>query len=142
MCNSIKLCCVKNVTKVSKHPHHCRDTLTVMVGDLKFPCDQCKEAFAFCSELKFHKTFHQTIPTFRCMSKNCGKMYKSSNELNKHVLKHSGVVWDCDAKNCEYLTDDRRNLCAHKKKHLLLEGSSANHTSNSLNISCSLNITS
>ena len=87
-------------------------------GDLNFHCGQCEEAFAFSSELKFHKTVHQTIPTFKCMSKNCGKMYKSSNELNKHVLKHSGMVWDCNAKNCEYSTDDRRNLHAHKKKHL------------------------
>ena len=32
------------------------------------------------------------------MSKNCKKVYKSANELNKHVLKHSGMVWDCDEK--------------------------------------------
>ena len=85
--------------------------------ELKFPCDQCEEAFAFNSELRFHKTVHCTIPTFKCMLKNCGKTYKSENELNKHVLKHSGMVWDCDAKNCTYSTDDRRNLQAHKRKH-------------------------
>ena len=87
-------------------------------GDLKFPCDQYDKAFPFNSELCFHKTVHHKIPTYKCMSKNCGKMYKSANELNKHVLKHSGMVWDCDAKDCEYSTDDRRNLCAHKRKHL------------------------
>ena len=27
------------------------------------------------------------------------------------------MVWDCDAKNCDYSTDDRRNLHAHKRKH-------------------------
>ena len=51
------------------------------------------------------------------MSKNCGKVYKSVNELNKQVLKHSGMVWDCNVENCDYSTDDRRNLCAHKRKH-------------------------
>ena len=91
-------------------------------GDLWFPCNQCEDAFTFKSELNFHKMVHQTIPTFKCMSKNCGKMYKSSNELKKHVLKHSGMIWDCDAKNCEYSTDDRRNLRAHKKKHLEIRG--------------------
>ena len=62
-------------------------------GDLKFPCKQCDEAFAFKSELNFHKTIHRKILTFKCMSTNCNKSYKSSNELNKHVLKHSGMVW-------------------------------------------------
>ena len=56
------------------------------------------------------------------MSKNCGKMYKSLNELNKDVLKHSSMVWDCDAKNCEYSTNDIRNLRAHKEKHLEIRG--------------------
>ena len=86
-------------------------------GELKFSCDQCNEAFAFQSELIFHKTIHRRIPTFKCMSKNCKKVYKSANELNKHVLKHSGMVWDCDGKDCGYSMDDHRNLRAHKKKH-------------------------
>ena len=71
----------------------------------------------FQSELNFHKTIHCKIPTFKCMSKNCDKVYKSANELNKHVLKHSGMVWDCGEKDCDYSTDDRRNLRAHKRKH-------------------------
>ena len=51
------------------------------------------------------------------MSKNCNKVYKSANKLNKHILKHSGMVWDCGADNCDYSTDDRRNLHAHRRKH-------------------------
>ena len=86
-------------------------------GELKFPCDQCEGAFAFNSELRFHKTVHCSIPTFKCMLKNCGKSYKSENKLNKHIQKHSGMMWDCDAKDCTYFTDDRRNLRAHKRKH-------------------------
>ena len=85
--------------------------------ELKFPCDQCEEAFAFNSELKFHKSMHRNIPTFKCMSKNCGRSYKLENKLNKHVLKHSGMMWDCDETGCTYSTDDRRNLRAHKRKH-------------------------
>ena len=50
------------------------------------------------------------------MAKNCRKSYKSSNELNKHVKKNSGVTWDCNL--CEYSTDDRHNLRAHRKKHM------------------------
>ena len=68
-------------------------------------------------------------------------MYKSANKLNKHVLKHSGMVWDCDAKNCEYSTDDRRKLHAHKRKHLEVRSFKANRVLNTLNISCSLDIT-
>ena len=51
------------------------------------------------------------------MSKNCDKVYKSVNELKKHVLKHGAMVWDCGEKNCDYSTDDHRNLHAHKRKH-------------------------
>ena len=86
-------------------------------GELKFPCDQCEEAFAFNSELKFHKSVHRNTPTFKCMSKNCGRSYKLENELNKHILKHSGMMWDCDETGCTYSTDDRRNVRAHKRKH-------------------------
>ena len=71
----------------------------------------------FQSELNFHKTIHQRIPTFKCMSKNCNKVYKSANELNKHVLKYSGMVSECGEKDCDYSTDDCRNLHAHKREH-------------------------
>ena len=86
-------------------------------GELKFICNHCDDAFAFKSELNFHKTVHKKIPTFKCMFTNCNKSYKSANELNKHVLKYSGMEWECNENGCEYYTDDRRNLRAHKRKH-------------------------
>ena len=85
-------------------------------GELPFVCDVCKEGFAFKSELKFHKTIHRMVHSFHCIAKDCGKSYKSSNELNKHAQKHLGVSWDYS--ECDYSTDDRRNLKAHWKKHL------------------------
>ena len=27
------------------------------------------------------------------------------------------MVWDCGEKNCDYSTDNHRNLCAHKRKY-------------------------
>ena len=87
-------------------------------GDLPHVCDVCKEGFAFKSELSFHRTVHHTVSSFHCVSKGCGKSFKSSNELNKHAQKHLGVTWDCV--KCDYSTDDRRNLRAHSKKHLLV----------------------
>ena len=92
-----------------KHHAYCH-------GELKYFCDVCKEGFAFESELRFHPIVHQTVYSFHCMANNHGKSYKSANELNKHVQKHSGVTWDCNV--CEYSTDDRWNLRAHHKKHL------------------------
>ena len=61
------------------------------------------------------------------MSKDCGKVHKLSNELNKHVLKHSGMVWECGVGDCEYTTDDRRNLCAHKRSIWLSVNLNVNH---------------
>ena len=84
-------------------------------GKLRFLCNVCNEGFAFKSELKFHKTVHHKVYSFHCVAKNCGKSYKSSNELNKHAQKHLGVSWDCG--DCDYSTDDRRNLRGHCKKH-------------------------
>ena len=92
-----------------KHHAYCH-------GELAYVCDECKEGFAFKSELKFHHTVHCKVHSFHCMAKDCEKSYKSSNELNKHAQKHLSVTWDCSV--CDYSTDDRRNLRAHRKKHL------------------------
>ena len=92
-----------------KHHAYCH-------GELAYVCDMCKEGFAFKSELKFHHTVHCKVHSFHCMAKDCGKSYKSSNELNKHAQKHLGVTWDCSV--CDYSTDDRWNLRPTEKKHL------------------------
>ena len=85
-------------------------------GELKYVCDICKEGLAFESELRFHCTVHHMVYSFHCMAKNHGKSYKSSNKLNKHAQKYLGVTWDCNV--CDYSTDDRWNLRAHRKKNL------------------------
>ena len=85
-------------------------------GDLPYVCDVCNEGFPFKSKLKFHRTIHRKVSSFHCMAKDCGKSYKSSNELNKHAQKHLGVSWDCT--ECDYSTNVRHNLHAHHKKHL------------------------
>ena len=51
------------------------------------------------------------------MSKNCNEVYKSANELNKHILKHSGMVWDYGEKNCDYSTDVRSFKCVPCDKY-------------------------
>ena len=81
--------------------------------DGKHVCTDCGEKFAFPSELKNHRVSHIEDRGF-CMHGNCGKTFKVENELNKHVKKHSGVVWSCDC--CTYTTDDCRNL----QKHLIM----------------------
>ena len=82
-------------------------------GELAYICDVCKEGFAFKRELKFHCMVHCMMYSFHCVAKDCGKSYKSSNELNKHAQKYLGVTWDCN--ECNYSTDDRWNLRAHQK---------------------------
>ena len=104
--------CNKNFKTLSSLKRHAYSH-----GELRFPCNKCEEAFAFQSELTFHKMVHRKIPTFKCMSKNCNKVYKSANELNTQLIKHSGMTWDCGAENCDYTTDDHRNLRAHRRKH-------------------------
>ena len=84
-------------------------------GKLPFVCNVCKEGFAFNNELKFHKTIHHKVYSYHCVAKNCGKSYKSMNKLNKHAQKHLGVTWECN--ECDYSTDDWRNLRGHRKKH-------------------------
>ena len=85
-------------------------------GKLSYVCDVCNSGFAFRSELNFHKTVHRTVSSYHCVSKGCGKSFKSSNELNKHAQKHLGVSWECNM--CDYSTNDRWNLRAHSKKHM------------------------
>ena len=69
-------------------------------GDLPHVCDVCNEGFAFQSELSFHRMVHRTVSSYHCMSKGCGKSFKSSNELNKHAQKHLGIMWECG--ECDY----------------------------------------
>ena len=84
-------------------------------AERKHVCVDCGANFAFPSELKGHRASHIEDRGFKCMCGNCGKTFKVQNELNKHVKKHSGVVWSCDC--CTYTTDDYRNLQKHMVKH-------------------------
>ena len=91
----------------------------------------------FQSELNFHKMIHQRIPTFKCMSKNCKKVYKSPNELNKHVLKHSewfGIMMKKTAVTLRMTVETYVHTKGNIKK---LEVLSAYHAINSSNTLCS-----
>ena len=112
--NHDQVCC-KGCDKTFKTPSSMKRH-AYSHGRLPYLCDLCNRGFAFQSELDFHKTVHRTISSYHCVSKGCGKLFKSSNELNKHALKHLGVAWECST--CDYTTDDRRNLRAHRKKHM------------------------
>ena len=112
-----------------KHHAYCN-------GKLPFVCDMCKEGFAFNSELKFHKMVHRKVHSYHCVAKNCGKSYKSSNELNKHAQKHLGVSWECS--ECDYTTDDRRNLRGHHKKHQKIGSHKCIPCNKSLTFTCNL----
>ena len=82
---------------------------------------------------------HRTVSSFHCVSKGCGKSFKSSNELNRHTQKHLGVTWEC--KEWDYLTDDRQNLHAHSKNIYLLVSTSVCLATRVFTISCNSNDT-
>ena len=83
--------------------------------EFKNSCAQCSQGFNFKRELVTHTAVHRTATTFPCMAKKCGKVFKTSGELNKHVKVHSGNLWKCDSPNCDYSDHDRRSLTAHKE---------------------------
>ena len=89
--------------------------------DGKHVCTDCGEKFAFPSELKNHRASHIDDQGFKCMHGNCGKTFKVENELNKHVKKHSGVVWSCDC--CTYLVSSfmvKLKSCSGRQRSLKL----------------------
>ena len=71
------------------------------------------------------------------MSKNCKKVYKSANELNKHVLKHSGMDWDCDEKTAVTLRMTVETYMHTKGSIKKLEVLSVYCVTNSSNTLCS-----
>lgn len=48
-------------------------------------CEKCLKKFKTKEDLKYHYQFHLTSKTFHCEYINCGKIYKSKENLVLHI---------------------------------------------------------
>ena len=85
-------------------------------GENKFVCDICGKAYPFSSRLEQHKLIHKDVRLF-CMKPICGKYFKSTGDLNRHVRTHNAtLLYYCDF--CTYSNVDKRNTKSHMHTHI------------------------
>ena len=84
--------------------------------DMDYMCDKCGQSFLFKSRLKQHKITHQTVAMHSCMVKNCGRSFKNTGDLNRHVNQHTGIWYKCDF--CTYQNKDKWNTESHQCIHV------------------------
>ena len=88
--------------------------------DKKHVCNRWGENFPFASQLTMHKLTHRKRQNQACMYPNCGKRFKSKNDLNCHAASHTKPGFKCtDCPN--YKTKDKRNFESHRLKHSKIE---------------------
>ena len=104
----------------------CKDTFDTPSGlhrhkykhtNLNFICETCGDKFPFSSQLKDHRIKHLTGKGHTCFAKNCGKSFKNSSSLVRHLQTHSGKTFKCPKQGCDYSTKAERNLKSHLNLH-------------------------
>ena len=80
--------------------------------DMDYVCDQCSQSFPF----ERHKITHHKVATHHCMAKNCGRSFKNTGDLNRHVNQHTSIWYKCDF--CTYKNKDKRNTESHQCVHV------------------------
>ena len=81
-------------------------------------CEVCGEQFPFESQLKDHCTKHLTVKGHACFAKDCGTSFKNKSILMCHVKVHSGTVYKCPEKDCQYSNPAEHNLKSHMIVHM------------------------
>lgn len=81
-----------------------------------FLCDICSRKFNRKYTLKIHQRSHTQNNPFRCTSGKCTKAFKTSSDLNRHILVHTNVrKFSCDECNLQFKL--KIHLTNHKKCH-------------------------
>ena len=88
--------------------------------EFMFECGKCNKGFHFESELLAHRRKHISDQGLVCFHANCGRRFKRSSELNAHLKKHTGKPIKCAY--CDYTNKDIRNVRAHTRVHLDVQG--------------------
>ncbi|RWS19176.1 zinc finger protein OZF-like protein [Leptotrombidium deliense] len=85
----------------------------------QFSCDVCGKLFSQMSNLKQHiDSIHVADYSYVCEIENCGRRFKSNNQLNQHrkVVHEKREFCQCDI--CHRPFHTRKGLMTHKKtKH-------------------------
>ena len=83
----------------------------------RFPCKICSKTFTRERYIPHHMSSVHEGKKYACTS--CGKKLSDEGSLKRHInLIHEGKKsFDCQYKNCDYVTNDKQNLLAHQSIH-------------------------
>lgn len=101
-------------------PYGLKQHAVVHSGEKTFACDQCDKRYYRAGELKQHQMSHDETGELPHLCNICGKGFKYTHYLTKHLFLHSGVKpFRCEKCDKAFATRDR--LQQHQLSHARTE---------------------
>lgn len=85
-----------------------------------FPCPQCPAQFVGINELERHVLIHKDDRPYVCSVETCGKTFKLSETLQKHIKRHQGLLKKkhfCEFEFCDKAFYSGYALLRHRRIH-------------------------
>ncbi|KAF6198339.1 hypothetical protein GE061_008087 [Apolygus lucorum] len=132
----------------SAHKGNMKSHIRTHTKEKPWKCDSCDLRFSTSSGLKNHKMNHEGVRRFQCdmcdyrsvqevtmkqhvdqvhlnltpyQCHECGYRCYSKRTLRLHIVVHMGTEYRCKMPGCSYLSDSRRRLADHKRKHAFMK---------------------
>lgn len=89
-------------------------------GQRLYQCDQCNLCYTQGSSLQAHKESAHFVPKYRTECHICGKTYKGSRRLYRHIKTHMEEKYQCDI--CKKFMKGKKSLQTHLLRHSGFKG--------------------
>ena len=104
-----EICMFKSPYKGNLKRHH----MCLHTGQKRYQCETCGYTTPYNYLLQDHRRTHLPERPFECQ--HCDNRYRTKKSLNKHMVVHSGTVYQCAI--CEHNTPYKQALQKHLRTH-------------------------